>query len=82
MLAGRAPAAAAAAAPSVREPVTMPTTFAPVVKSVLPAVVNISSTKIVKASAFDEDDNPFGNLIPGFRMPNRPQRQEIGRAHV
>jgi serine protease Do len=76
MLAGRAPAAAAAAAPSVREPVTMPTTFAPVVKSVLPAVVNISSTKIVKASVFDQDDNPFGNLIPGFRMPNRPQRQE------
>src|SRR5215470_15705735 len=76
MLAGHAPAAAVAAAPSVRERVTMPTTFAPVVKSVLPAVVNISSTKIVKTSAFDEDDNPFGNLIPGFRMPNRPQRQQ------
>jgi serine protease Do len=76
MLAGHAPAAAIAAAPSVREPVTMPTTFAPVVKSVLPAVVNISSTRIVKTSAFDQDDNPFGNLIPGFRMPNRPQRQE------
>jgi serine protease Do len=76
MLAGHAPAAAVAAAPSVREPVTMPTTFAPVVKSVLPAVVNISSTKIVKTSAFDQDENPFGNLIPGFRMPNRPQRQE------
>jgi serine protease Do len=76
MLAGHAPAAAVAAAPSVREPVTMPTTFAPVVKSVLPAVVNISSTKIVKASALDQDDNPFGNLIPGFRTPNRPQRQQ------
>src|SRR5499427_7697900 len=76
MLAGHAPAAAVAASPSVREPVTMPTTFAPVVTSVLPAVVNISSTKIVKTSAFDEDDNPFGNLIPGFRMPNRPQRQQ------
>jgi serine protease Do len=76
MLAGHAPAAAVAAAPSVREPVTMPTTFAPVVKSVLPAVVNISSTKIVKTSAYDQDENPFGNLIPGFRMPNRPQRQE------
>src|SRR5262249_39950202 len=34
------------------------------------------STKIVKTSASDEDDNPFGNLIPGFRMPNRPQRQQ------
>jgi Do/DeqQ family serine protease len=76
MLAGHAPAAAVAAAPSVREPVTMPTTFAPVVKSVLPAVVNISSTKIVKTSAFEEDGNPFGNLIPGFRTPNRPQRQQ------
>jgi len=76
MLAGHAPAAATAAAPAVREPVTMPTTFAPVVKSVLPAVVNISSTKIIKTSNINEDDNPFGNLIPGFRMPNRPQREQ------
>ena len=76
MFAGHAPAAAVAAAPAVREPVTMPTTFAPVVKSVLPAVVNISSTKIIKTSNYDQDDNPFGNLIPGFRTPNRPQRQQ------
>lgn len=76
MLAGHAPVAAVAAAPPVTEPVTMPTTFAPVVKSVLPAIVNISSTKIVKTSAYEEDDNPFGNLIPGFRMPNRPQREK------
>jgi len=76
MLAGRAPAAAVAAATPVSEPVTMPSTFAPVVKSVLPAVVNISSTKIVRTSASEDDDTfPFGNLIPGFRMPDRPQRE-------
>jgi serine protease Do len=77
MLAGHAPAAAVAAATPVSEPVTMPSTFAPVVKSVLPAVVNISSTKIIRTSAPGDDDNgfPFGNLIPGFRMPDRPQRE-------
>lgn len=74
--AGHAPAAAvAAAAPPVRETVSMPTTFAPVVKAVLPAVVNISSTKVIRTSSSPED-NPFGDLIPGFRMPNRPQRQQ------
>jgi len=77
MLAGHAPAAAVAAATPVSEPLTMPSTFAPVVKSVLPAVVNISSTKIIRTSAPGDDDNgfPFGNLIPGFRMPDRPQRE-------
>jgi serine protease Do len=76
MLAGRAPAAAVAAATPVNEPVTMPSTFAPVVKSVLPAVVNISSTKIIRTSASEDGDAfPFGNLIPGFRMPDRPQRE-------
>jgi serine protease Do len=74
--AGHAPeAAVAAAAPPVREAVTMPATFAPVVKAVLPAVVNISSTRVVRTSAAD-DDNPFGNLFPGFRMPDRPLRQQ------
>jgi len=53
----------------------MPATFAPVVKAVLPAVVNISSTRVIRAAAID-DDNPFGNVIPGFRIPQRPQRQE------
>jgi serine protease Do len=77
MQAGHAPAAAvAAAAPPVPETVSMPTTFAPVVKAVLPAVVNISSTKVIRTSSSPED-NPFGDLIPGFRMPNnRPQRQQ------
>src|SRR5919197_4395997 len=72
--AGRAPEKAVeAAAPPVRESVNMPATFAPVVKAVLPAVVNISSTRVVRTSA--GDDNPFGNLFPGFRMPDRQQRQ-------
>ena len=75
MLAGHAPAAAVAAAAPVSEPVQMPTTFAPVVKSVLPAVVNISSTKVVRTSAEDDELGPFRNLIPGFRMPDRPQRE-------
>jgi serine protease Do len=73
--AGHAPeAAVAAAAPVVRETATMPATFAPVVKAVLPAVVNISSTKVYRTSA-SRDDNPFGELFPGFRMPDRPMRQ-------
>jgi serine protease Do len=77
---GHAPAAAvAAAAPPVSETVSMPTTFAPVVKAVLPAVVNISSTKVIRASSTREDSpfgNGFGNLFPGFRIPDRPMRQQ------
>src|SRR5438034_5311588 len=72
--AGHAPEAAAAA-PKVREAATMPATFAPVVKAVLPAVVNISSTKVIRTSAMPEQ-NPFGELFPGFRMPDRPQREQ------
>ena len=74
--AGHAPEAAfAAAASPVREAVNMPATFSPVVKAVLPAVVNISSTRVIRTSELEED-NPFGNLFPGFRMPERPQRQQ------
>src|SRR6059036_922581 len=74
--ASRAPEAAfAAAAPPVRETVSMPATFSPVVKAVLPAVVNISSTKVIRTSA-GLDQNPFGELFPGFRMPDRPQREQ------
>src|SRR3989475_6902598 len=65
----------AVAAPRVREAVSMPATFAPVVKAVLPAVVNISSTKVIRTSEFPQD-NPFGDLFPGFRMPDRPMRQQ------
>src|SRR5438132_1799323 len=65
----------AVAAPPVREAVSMPATFAPVVKAVLPAVVNISSTKVIRTSGFPQD-NPFGDLVPGFRMPDRPMRQQ------
>src|SRR6266566_1178170 len=74
--ASRAPESAfAVAAPPVREAVSMPATFAPVVKAVLPAVVNISSTKVIRTSEFPQD-NPFGDLFPGFRMPDRPMRQQ------
>src|SRR5687767_1065890 len=73
MQAGNAPeAAVAAAAPQVREAATMPTTFAPVVKSVLPAVVNISSTRVIPTSG--RQNNPFGNMFPGFQMPEGPRR--------
>jgi len=73
--AGHAPeSAVAAAAPAVREAVNMPATFAPVVKAVLPAVVNISSTRVIRTSG--GSDNPFGDLFPGFRMPDRPLRQQ------
>ena len=76
ILAGHAPeAAVGAAVPSVREAATMPATFAPVVKSVLPAVVNISSTMVVRTSGAPQD-NPFGDLFPGFRMPDLPRRQQ------
>src|SRR6185369_14525413 len=77
--ASRAPEAAiAAAAPPVREAATMPATFSPVVKAVLPAVVNISSARVVRTSSRNDNDNPFGDLFPGFRMPQQqqPQRQE------
>src|SRR5438128_8233482 len=67
----------AVAAPPVRQAVAMPATFAPVVKAVLPAVVNISSTRMIRTSALRQDnDNPFGDLIPGFRMPDRPLRRQ------
>ncbi|HEX4998974.1 MAG TPA: Do family serine endopeptidase [Terriglobia bacterium] len=71
--AGHAPEAVAAPT-EVREAATMPTTFAPIVKAVLPAVVNISSTKVVRAAG--RGDDPFGDLVPGFRGPDRPMRQQ------
>src|SRR5499426_3144855 len=75
--AGHAPeSAVAAAAPAVREAVAMPAAFAPVVKAVLPAVVNISSTRVIRTSG--RSDNPFEDMFPGFgfRMPDRPLRQQ------
>jgi serine protease Do len=73
MQAGRAPeAATAAAAPPVREAAMMPTTFAPVVKSVLPAVVNISSTKVVNTAQFQGD---FFDFFGRNGVPQRPQRE-------
>src|SRR5437867_8056246 len=73
--ASHAESAFAVAAPPVRGAFSMPATFAPVVKAVLPAVVNISSTKVIRTSEFPQD-NPFGDLFPGFRMPDRPMRQQ------
>src|SRR5262249_18135138 len=76
MQAGRAPeAAVTAAAPPVREAATMPTTFSPVVKSVLPAVVNISSTRVVRPTSY-QGRSPFDDFFPGFRMPDMPRQQE------
>jgi Do/DeqQ family serine protease len=78
ILAGQAPESAAVA-PAVREAATMPGTFAPVVKAVLPAVVNIASTRVVRTSGGPDSpfgDNPFGGMLPGLRMPDRPQRQQ------
>jgi len=75
MQAGRAPAAAAeAAAPPVREAAMMPTTFAPVVKSVIPAVVNISSSRMVRSTSLQGD--PFEFFFRGNQMPQRPQRDQ------
>src|SRR6185437_7705791 len=63
-------------------------TFAPVVKRVLPAVVNISSTKMLKTSFQGSDDpmdNPlfrqfFGDSGGGrqFRVPRQQQQKEQG----
>ncbi len=79
--AGHAPeAAGTAAAPPVREAAAMPTTFSPVVKSVMPAVVNISSKKIYKTSSrTPSEPDPF-DMFRGFGfqppIPRQPQRQE------
>jgi len=61
------------------------TGFAPVVKTVLPTVVNISSTKVVKRSQddmFGPEMNPFFRQFFGdessrqFRMPPQQQREQ------
>src|SRR5215510_4081251 len=68
--AGHAPEAAVAAAASpVREAMNMPVTFAPVVKAVLPAVVNISPTKVIHASLSPEHNTlpALGDLLPVIR---------------
>lgn len=74
----RATGSAAAPTPAVANAPMMPTTFAPVVKAVLPAVVNISSSKMVKTPQMPDMDM-FGQMFPGFpgfQMPRQaPQRQ-------
>src|SRR2546423_10463443 len=65
-------------ADDTRTAVGLTTTFAPIVKRVTPAVVNISSTRVVKAAASPEgmpmDDffrQFFGGGFSG-RLPQRP----------
>src|SRR5207244_10692880 len=66
--ASHAPGSAfAVAAPPVREAVSMPATFAPVVKAVLPAVVNNSSIKVIRTSELPMD-KPYGSLLAGVWM--------------
>src|ERR1700728_2628621 len=63
------------------EPVSLNAGFAPVVKQALPAVVNISTSKMIKVS--DDDQNPFQNdpQLRQFFGPhsgqqfNQPQQQ-------
>jgi serine protease Do len=59
------------------------TGFAPIVKKVLPTVVNISSTKVVKAPTESDGEMPDdlfrqffgGNMRGGPQMPQRPHEQ-------
>jgi len=55
------------------------TTFAPVVKRAMPAVVNISSSKVVKSEGGTPSgffDDPLFRQFFGGRMPNGPQQQQ------
>jgi serine protease Do len=81
---GPTPAVTFTVAPErAAEPVSMNAGFAPVVKQALPAVVNISTSKIIKVSD-DDDQNPFLNdpqLRQFFgprsgRQFNQPQQQQ------
>src|SRR5205807_2198432 len=54
------------------------TTFAPVVKRVMPAVVNISSKKVVKNQMTGPEgmfDDPFLRRFFGGRMPQMPRER-------
>jgi serine protease Do len=63
-------------------------TFAPVVKRVLPAVVNISSSKMVKTSGMDMQGmdpmfrqffgDQFGNQFNGRRGPSQQRERSLG----
>src|SRR5690348_18503860 len=57
--------------------------FAPVVKKVLPAVVNISSSKMIKTSAMEgpEMDPMFRQFFGrDFQMPRQPSQQRERRS--
>jgi len=55
-------------------------TFAPIVKSVLPAVVNISSSRVVRQEPSPFPDNPFFRRFFGdqFRVPRERREQSLG----
>lgn len=79
-------AMATSARPMVTGRVGLTTTFAPVVKMALPAVVNISSLKVVKTngqgtSPFFNDpffQQFFGNQFHQFNMPRTQREQSLG----
>ena len=65
-------AAVAATTPPVREAATLPTTFSPVVKAVLPAVVNISSTKVIRTNLLRQQGQGSGVIVSadGYILTN------------
>src|SRR5579863_3626603 len=79
-----------ALAASVEQPQGQLVTFAPVVKKVMPAVVNISSTKVVKNRQSQTPgmfDDPFfrqffGGRTPQFQQPRSQRAQSLGSGVV
>jgi serine protease Do len=79
-----------ALAASVEQPQGQLVTFAPVVKRVMPAVVNISSTKVIKNRQSQMPgmfDDPFfrqffGGRTPQFQQPRSQRAQSLGSGVV
>ena len=79
-----------ALAASVEQPQGQLVTFAPVVKKVMPAVVNISSTKVIKNRQSQTPgmfDDPFfrqffGGRTPQFQQPRSQRAQSLGSGVV
>jgi len=63
-------------------PPYMPTTLAPIVDEALPAVVNISSTRVVRTRPGPFSNDPFFNYFFGHRhqrrMPQERREQSLG----
>jgi serine protease Do len=71
--------------PEARNQVVFERGFSPVVRSAAPAVVNISSSRVVKTSQSDEElDNPFLKKFLGeefdrqFRIPRERREHSLG----